>query len=108
MGFVTDNLRFTPEARAHRPQLAHMPFGWGQRSCIGKRFALLGVKIALIEILREYSFVQGPETVVCVQISFLCEIAFFVLLLLQGKLEQVHGIASTPKGGVYVKIEKRA
>ena len=57
-------LRFTPEAKANRPQLAHMPFGWGPRNCIGLRFALLEMKIALIEILRKYSFVCGPETVV--------------------------------------------
>lgn len=57
-------LRFTPEAKANRPQLAHMPFGWGPRNCIGLRFALLEIKIVLIEILRKYSFACGPETVV--------------------------------------------
>ena len=67
MNFILLNLRFTAEAKAKRPPLAHMPFGRGQRSCIGMRFAQLVVKIALIEILREYTFVKGPETVVCAQ-----------------------------------------
>ena len=56
--------RFTPEAKASRPQLAHMPFGWGPRNCIGLRFALLEIKIALMEILKKFSFAQGPETAV--------------------------------------------
>ena len=62
-------LRFTDEAKANRPKMAHMPFGWGPRSCIGMRFALLEAKLALIDILREFSFARGPETVVR---SFLC------------------------------------
>ena len=43
--------RLTPEAKANRPQLAHMPFGWGPRNCIGLRFALLE---ALIEVLKKF------------------------------------------------------
>ena len=57
--------RFTAEAKASRPPLAHMPFGWGPRNCIGMRFALLETKITLMEILRKNSFAQGPETPVC-------------------------------------------
>jgi len=58
--------RFTAEEKAKRPQLAHMPFGWGPRNCIGMRFALLEAKIALIGILQKYSFVRGPETEVLI------------------------------------------
>ena len=65
MIYIVVLFRFTPEAKANRPQLAHMPFGWGPRNCIGLRFALLEAKLALIEILRKYSFVQAPDTVVC-------------------------------------------
>ena len=63
--------RFTHEAKASRPHLAHMPFGWGPRNCIGLRFALLETKIALIEILKGYSFAPGPETPVCIFYPFL-------------------------------------
>ena len=54
--------RFTPEERAKRPQMCHMPFGWGPRNCIGMRFALMEAKMALIDILRKYKFVQAPDT----------------------------------------------
>ena len=68
-------LRFTAEAKANRPQLAHMPFGWGPRNCIGLKFALLEAKIALMEILRKYSFAKGPETVVCtISLKNVCEV----------------------------------
>ena len=39
-----------------------MPFGFGPRNCIGKRFALLEAKIALIELLKRFSFVRAPDT----------------------------------------------
>ena len=54
--------RFRSEERAQRPQLCHIPFGFGPRSCIGMRFALLIVKAALIEVLKKYSFVKAPDT----------------------------------------------
>ena len=54
--------RFKAEERAKRPQLCHLPFGFGPRSCIGMRFALLEAKIALIELLKRYTFVRAPDT----------------------------------------------
>ena len=54
--------RFRAEERAKRPHLCHIPFGFGPRSCIGMRFALLIVKAALIEVLKRYSFVKAPDT----------------------------------------------
>ena len=59
--------RFTPEEKAKRPALCHIPFGWGPRNCIGMRFALMEAKMALIEILKKYTFVQAPE----MEVSFL-------------------------------------
>ena len=74
--------RFTPEEKAKRPQLAHLPFGWGPRNCIGMPLALLEVKMTLIEVLRKYKFVQSPETEVCVRIAS---------LLLNFGLEDIYG-----------------
>ena len=42
--------------------MAHMPFGWGRRSCIGMRLALMEAKMALVSIYRQYKLVEGPET----------------------------------------------
>ena len=54
--------RFSAEERAKRPQLCHMPFGFGPRNCIGMRFALLEAKIALVELLQRFTFVRAPDT----------------------------------------------
>ena len=60
--------RFKAEERAKRPQLSHMPFGFGPRNCIGMRFAMLEAKMALIELLKRYSFVRAPDTEVIIVI----------------------------------------
>ncbi|XP_064394654.1 cytochrome P450 3A24-like [Halichondria panicea] len=79
--------RFTSEEKAKRPQLCYMPFGHGPRNCIGMRFAMLEAKLALIEVLRKFSFVRAPDTEV--------------------PLETVVGITMAPKNGVFVKVIPR-
>ena len=54
--------RFTPEEKAKRHQLCHIPFGFGPRNCIGMRLALLETKIVFIELLKRYTFVKAPDT----------------------------------------------
>ena len=54
--------RFIPEEKAKRPQLCYIPFGFGPRSCLAMRLALLEAKIALIELLKRYTFIRAPET----------------------------------------------
>ena len=54
--------RFTPEEKAKRHPCAYLPFGHGPRNCIGMRFALFEMKMALITILQKYRIVLAPET----------------------------------------------
>ena len=67
------------------------------------------MKIALIEILRKYTFAQAPETVVLYIHVFDVsqpKLALYIYML-QAKLEQIHGFTSVPKNGVIVKITPR-
>ena len=52
--------RFTPEARAALPKGAYIPFGGGQRICIGKRFGQLVVKTVASSILQRFEFDLAP------------------------------------------------
>ena len=57
--------RFSTEEKAKRPQMCYLPFGSGPRNCVGRRFALMEIKIALIELMKKISFVRSPDTEVC-------------------------------------------
>jgi cytochrome P450 len=48
--------RFAPEARRELPQGAYIPFGGGQRVCIGKRFGQLTVKAVAATVLQRFTF----------------------------------------------------
>ncbi len=46
--------RFSPEARRQLPPGAYIPFGGGQRICIGKRFGQLAVKAVAATVLQRF------------------------------------------------------
>ncbi|XP_077424365.1 cytochrome P450 3A30-like [Vanacampus margaritifer] len=54
--------RFSKENKDNIDPYAFLPFGAGPRNCIGMRFALLMMKLPLVEILQNFSFVPCQET----------------------------------------------
>ena len=54
--------RFLPSEVKKRPSFSYMPFSQGPRQCIGMRFALLEIKMALVKILQNVKFERGVGT----------------------------------------------
>lgn len=80
-----DPWRFSPERSAGRHPLAWLPFGGGQRQCIGKDFALMEGQLVFAQLLSRYEieFVPGY------------------------RMEPNFAVALRPRGGVQVKVRKR-
>ncbi len=55
--------RFTSEAVKARAKFSYLPFGGGQRICIGQSFAMMEMQIALVMLVRSFEFelVEGQE-----------------------------------------------
>ncbi|XP_051155354.1 probable cytochrome P450 6a14 isoform X2 [Leptopilina boulardi] len=54
--------RFDSDQVAKRHAFTYLPFGEGPRICIGKRFGLLQVKVALIKILKDFKITICEKT----------------------------------------------
>lgn len=54
--------RFSKENKDNIDPYSFLPFGAGPRNCIGMRFALVMMRLALVEILQNFSFVTCKET----------------------------------------------
>ena len=80
-----DPERFLPGRSEGRHKLAWMPFGAGQRMCIGRDFALMEGQLALAMAVQRYRIAQSAEHPAQPQLS----------------------ATLRPKGGVVVKLEKR-
>ncbi|CAD7084746.1 unnamed protein product [Hermetia illucens] len=57
-----DPERFDESNRHNLNLNAYLPFGIGPRNCIGSRFALMEMKIAIYYLLLKFTFEVGPET----------------------------------------------
>lgn len=62
--FWPEPTRFDPSRHLDgpaRPRLAWMPFGAGQRTCIGKGLAMMELRAALASVLRRYTPRPAPD-----------------------------------------------
>ncbi|KAM9855326.1 cytochrome P450 3A27-like [Aulostomus maculatus] len=80
--------RFSKENKDNIDPYAFLPFGAGPRNCIGMRFALLMMKLALVEILQNFSFVPCKETDIPMELAV--------------------DAFTTPKNPIRLKLEPRA
>lgn len=80
-----DPERFTPERSANRHRYAWIPFGAGQRLCIGRDFAMMEGQLALAMVAQRFNITAVPDHEVKPMLSSTLR----------------------PKNGVMVTLEKR-
>ncbi|XP_027269458.1 cytochrome P450 3A31 [Cricetulus griseus] len=61
--------RFSKENKGSIDPYVFMPFGNGPRNCIGMRFALMNMKLALTKVLQNFSFQPCKETQMPMKLS---------------------------------------
>ncbi|KAF5305912.1 hypothetical protein FQR65_LT07523 [Abscondita terminalis] len=59
---VFDPERFNSENKKNIKPCTYIPFGNGPRNCIASRFALLQIKMVIIELLKNFEFVSTEKT----------------------------------------------
>jgi cytochrome P450 len=75
--------RFSPERSAKRPKFAYLPFGGGQRLCIGNNLALMQATLIIAMVVQRYRVVVRQE----------------------GPVEQYAALTLQPRGGLRVSLE---
>ncbi|XP_064194247.1 cytochrome P450 3A40-like [Anguilla rostrata] len=61
--------RFSKENKDSMDPYAFLPFGAGPRNCIGMRFAVALMKLAIVQVLQNFSFVTCKETEIPLQLD---------------------------------------
>lgn len=70
-----------------RNPLAYLSFGAGPRNCVGMKFALLEMKLAIVNLLINFEILPSANTPM--------------------KLELIEGLVRSPKNGVPVLFKSR-
>ncbi|NWW14971.1 CP3AL protein, partial [Falcunculus frontatus] len=61
--------RFSKENKESIDPYTYLPFGAGPRNCIGMRFALLTLKVAIASLLQHFTFQTCKETQIPIKLS---------------------------------------
>uniref|UniRef100_A0A8D0L282 unspecific monooxygenase n=1 Tax=Sphenodon punctatus TaxID=8508 RepID=A0A8D0L282_SPHPU len=61
--------RFSKENKETLNPYVYLPFGAGPRNCIGMRFALLTIKVAMVSLLQSFTFRPCKETEIPLKLS---------------------------------------
>ncbi|CAH1101564.1 unnamed protein product [Psylliodes chrysocephalus] len=64
-----DPERFNAENRKKIPSYSWLPFGEGPRVCLGMRFGILQIKIALITLIQNFKFSLNKKTTLPLKLS---------------------------------------
>ncbi|XP_023230206.1 cytochrome P450 3A8-like [Centruroides sculpturatus] len=64
---IYDPTRFLPENKSFIEPYTFLPFGAGPRKCLGRRFAMMEMKICLITLLTHFRFLKCPSTKIPLQ-----------------------------------------
>nr|AHL88981.1 cytochrome p450 3044B1 [Brachionus koreanus] len=64
-----DPERFSDQNKLKRDSNAYLPFGNGPRNCLGMRFALLEIKLALTNIMTKFRFETCEKTPTMIEID---------------------------------------
>ncbi|XP_067653749.1 cytochrome P450 3A14-like [Haliotis asinina] len=54
--------RFSKQNKEKRPLYSYLPYGHGPRMCVGFKFGLVLIKVALVQILRHYVLTSSSKT----------------------------------------------
>ena len=74
--FRPERFDLASEEQRRRHPCAHIPFGVGPRACIGHKFALQQVKLAVVGLYRRYVFRHSPAMESPIQFDFDLVLAF--------------------------------
>ncbi|XP_007939353.1 cytochrome P450 3A8-like [Orycteropus afer afer] len=61
--------RFSKENKSNIDPYLYLPFGTGPRNCIGMRFALMNMKLAVTRVMQEFSVKPCKETQIPIQLG---------------------------------------